>query len=137
MPGRIQAGKANLTDRFFKDAYGTVNARLDHTSICETSHHVGIEHCLDGSGHIKPDIISARYIVFFGTTPYEANFPMQAMARKLNMFREQGGKLVIVDPRFSNSAAKASEWVPITPVTARRGLRPGHDALDDGPRPGG
>ena len=61
--------------------------------------------------------MSARYIIFFGTTPYEANFPMQALARKLNFFRERGGKLVIVDPRFSNSAAKASEWIPVLPGT--------------------
>ena len=61
--------------------------------------------------------MSARYIIFFGTTPYEANFPMQAMARKLNFFRERGGKLVIVDPRFSNSAAKAAEWIPVLPGT--------------------
>ena len=48
---------------------------------------------------------------------YEANFPMQALARKLNFFREKNGKLVIVDPRFSNSAAKAHRWVPILPGT--------------------
>ncbi|MHB8069193.1 MAG: molybdopterin-dependent oxidoreductase [Desulfobaccales bacterium] len=117
MPGRIEHGKKEFTDRFFRDAYGTVNFRLDHTAICETSHHVGTKLCTDGSAHFKPDIMSARYIIFFGTTPYEANFPMQALARKLNFFRERGGKLVIVDPRFSNSAAKASEWIPVLPGT--------------------
>ena len=117
MPGRIEHGKKEFTDRFFRDAYGTINFRLDHTAICETSHHVGLKLCTDGSSHIKPDIMSARYIIFFGTTPYEANFPMQALARKLNFFRERGGKLVIVDPRFSNSAAKASEWIPVLPGT--------------------
>lgn len=117
MPGRIEHGKKEFTDRFFRDAYGTINFRLDHTAICETSHHVGTKLCTDGSAHFKPDIMSARYIIFFGTTPYEANFPMQALARKLNFFRERGGKLVIVDPRFSNSAAKASEWIPVLPGT--------------------
>jgi hypothetical protein len=48
----------------------------------------------EGSAHVKPDIMGTRYIIFFGTTPYEANFPMQAMARKLNFFRKRGGKLV-------------------------------------------
>jgi anaerobic selenocysteine-containing dehydrogenase len=117
MPGRIEHGKKEFTDRWFKDAYGTVNYRLDHTSICETSHHVGLALCLEGSSHTKPDILNAKYIIFFGTSPYEANFPMQAMARKLNFFRERKGKLVIVDPRFSNSAAKADRWVPISPGT--------------------
>jgi len=117
MPGRIEHGKKEFTDRFFKNAYGTVNNRLDHTSICETSHHVGLDLCFNGSHHIKPDIMNAKYIIFFGTSPYEANFPMQALARKLNFFREGKGKLVIVDPRFSNSAAKADEWIAILPGT--------------------
>lgn len=117
MPGRIEHGKKEFTDRWFKNAFGTVNNRLDHTSICETSHHVGLSLCFEGSTHIKPDIMNAQYILFFGTSPYEANFPMQALARKLNFFRERKGKLVIVDPRFSNSAAKAYRWIPILPGT--------------------
>ena len=117
MPGRIEHGKKEFTDRWFKNAYGTVNNRLDHTSICETSHHVGLDLCLQGKHHTKPDIMNAKYIIFFGTSPYEANFPMQALARKLNFFRERQGKLVIVDPRFSNSAAKADQWIPLLPGT--------------------
>ncbi|PIU48966.1 MAG: molybdopterin oxidoreductase [Desulfobacterales bacterium CG07_land_8_20_14_0_80_52_14] len=117
MAGRIEHGRKEFTDRWFEDCYGTVNRRNDHTSICETSHHVGLSLCFKGSTHIKPDIMSTEYIIFFGTTPYEANFPMQALARKLNFFRERGGTLVIVDPRFSNSAAKAARWIPILPGT--------------------
>ncbi|HUU81747.1 MAG TPA: molybdopterin-dependent oxidoreductase [Acidobacteriota bacterium] len=117
MAGRIQHGRKEFTDRWFKDAFGTVNKRNDHTSICETSHHVGLTLCFDKRNHIKPDILNAEYIIFFGTSPYEANFPMQALARKLNFFREKGGNLVIVDPRFSNSAAKAARWIPILPGT--------------------
>ncbi|MEW5911058.1 MAG: molybdopterin-dependent oxidoreductase [Thermodesulfobacteriota bacterium] len=117
MPGRIEHGRKEFTDRWFQDAFGTVNKRLDHTSICETSHHVGLDLCLHKKHHIKPDIMNCEYIIFFGTSPYEANFPMQALARKLNFFRERGGQLVIVDPRFSNSAAKAARWVPILPGT--------------------
>ncbi|SHG30473.1 Molybdopterin oxidoreductase [Desulfacinum infernum DSM 9756] len=117
MPGRIEHGRKEFTDRWFHDCFGTVNKRLDHTSICETSHHVGIDLCFDNKHHTKPDIMNAEYILFFGTTPYEANFPMQAMARKLNYFRERGGTMVVVDPRFSNSAAKAARWIPILPGT--------------------
>jgi anaerobic selenocysteine-containing dehydrogenase len=117
MPGRIEHGRKEFTDRWFKDAYGTVNKRNDHTSICETSHHVGLDLCLVKKHHIKPDIMNAGYVIFFGTSPYEANFPMQALARKLNFFRERGGQMVIVDPRFSHSAAKAARWIPIMPGT--------------------
>ena len=117
MPGRIEHGRKEFTDRWMSGSFGTINKRMDHTSICETSHHVGLDLCFKGQHHIKPDILNAEYIIFFGTTPYEANFPMQALARKLNFFRERGGTLIIVDPRFSNSAAKAARWVPILPGT--------------------
>ncbi len=118
--GRSEHGRKEFTDRFFGSAFGTKNKRIDHTSICETSHHVAYELLLNAGGiggkgknHLKPDIVDAEYIIWFGSSPYEANFPFQALARKLNMFREKGGKLVIVDPRFSNSAARADQWVPV------------------------
>ena len=117
MAGRIEHGRKEFTDRWFKDAFGTVNKRNDHTSICETSHHVGIGLCYGGSSHTKPDIMNSEYIIFFGASVYEANFPMQALARKLNFFRERGGTMVVIDPRFSNSAAKAARWVPLLPGT--------------------
>ncbi|MBW1980076.1 MAG: molybdopterin-dependent oxidoreductase [Deltaproteobacteria bacterium] len=117
MPGRIEHGRKEFTDRWMANYFGTINKRLDHTSICEVSHHVGLALCFKGKHHIKPEILNSEYIIFFGTTPYEANFPMQAIARKLNFFRERGGTLVIVDPRFSNSAAKAARWIPILPGT--------------------
>jgi len=117
MPGRIEHGRKEFTDRWMSGSFGTINKRIDHTSICEVSHHIGLDLCFKGKHHIKPDIMNAEYIIFFGTTPYEANFPMQALARKLNFFRERGGTLVMVDPRFSNSAAKAARWIPILPGT--------------------
>jgi anaerobic selenocysteine-containing dehydrogenase len=117
MAGRIEHGRKEFTDRWFAGAFGTVNKRNDHTSICETSHHIGLDLCFHKKNHIKADILNSEYIIFFGTSPYEANFPMQALARKLNFFRERGGTLVIVDPRFSNSATKARRWVPILPGT--------------------
>ena len=117
MVGRAEHGRKEFTDRFFKSAFGTVNYRNDHTSICETSHHVGLDLCLDGKHHIKPDIINSEYILWFGTSPVEANFPMQTLARKLMEFKARGGKMVVIDPRFSNTAAKADQWVPIKPGT--------------------
>ena len=118
--GRSEHGRKEFTDRWFKSSFGTTNKRLDHTSICETSHHVGYELLLQKGGlggkpknHLKPDIENAEYIIWFGSSPIEANFPMQALARKLVHMRARGGKLVIADPRYSKSAAKANQWIPI------------------------
>ncbi|MFQ5891204.1 MAG: molybdopterin-dependent oxidoreductase [Candidatus Methanofastidiosia archaeon] len=118
--GRSEHGRKEFTDRFWGSAFGTINKRIDHTSICEASHHVAYDIIGNKGGpggkglkHAKPDIVDSEYIIFFGSSPLEANFPMQTLARKLMMFKEKGGKLVIVDPRFSNSAAKADTWISI------------------------
>ncbi len=119
-PGRTIEG--GFTDRIWGNGFGSVNRREDHTSICETSHHVANELMTwdetRNSGrknHFKPDIVEAKYIMLFGSSFLEANFPMVATARKLMDFRAKGGKYVVVDPRFSNTAALAHRWVPVKP----------------------
>ncbi len=119
-PGRTIEG--GFTDRIWGNGFGTINLREDHTSICETSHHVANELMTwdekvnrGRKNHFKPDIVEAKYIVLFGASFLEANFPMVALARKLMDFRAKGGKYVVVDPRFSNTAAQAHRWVPIKP----------------------
>ncbi len=119
-PGRTIEG--GFTDRIWGSGFGTINRREDHTSVCETSHHVGNELMTwdekanaGRKNHFKPDIQEAKYIMLFGSSFLEANFPMVALARKLMDFRAKGGKYVVVDPRFSNTAALAHRWVPIKP----------------------
>jgi anaerobic selenocysteine-containing dehydrogenase len=119
-PGRTIEG--GFTDRIWAGGFGTINKREDHTSICETSHHVANELMTwddkanrGRKNHFKPDILEAKYIVLFGSSFLEANFPMVALGQKLMDFRKKGGKYVVVDPRFSNTAALAHRWVPIKP----------------------
>ena len=119
-PGRTIEG--GFTDRIWGAGFGTINRREDHTSICETSHHVANELMTwdekanaGRKNHFKPDILAAKYIMLFGASFLEANFPMVALARKMMEFRAKGGKYVVVDPRFSNTAALSHRWVPIKP----------------------
>jgi tetrathionate reductase subunit A len=121
-PGRTVEG--GFTDRIWKNGFGTINSREDHTSICETSHHVANELMTwdektnrGRKNHFKPDIVESKYIMLFGSSFLEANFPMVALARKMMDFKAKGGKYVVVDPRFSNTAAQADRWVPIKPGT--------------------
>ncbi len=126
VPGRLEHGQKEFTDRWFGKGFGTVNKRHDHTSICETSHHVGFDLLTgrtypkdDGQGkknHFKPDLPNCEYVIFFGANPLEAGFPMNALSRKLTNAKAAGTlKYVVVDPRLSNSAGKADKWVPIVP----------------------
>ncbi|MBI2933533.1 MAG: molybdopterin-dependent oxidoreductase [Planctomycetes bacterium] len=121
-PGRSTDGE--IIERTFKNTYGTANYRLDHTSICEVSHHVSNELMTwdtasnkGRTNHFKPDIMGADYIVLFGANYLEANFPMLALSRKIAEFKKAGKTLVVVDPRFSNTAAKANVWLPARPGT--------------------
>jgi len=115
-PGRSTDGE--IIERIFKNTYGTANYRLDHTSICEQSHHVGNKLITDNAkDHFKPDIMNSEFLLLFGQNPLEANFPMVALGRKIAEFKRKGGKLALVDPRFNTTAAKADWWVPIKPGT--------------------
>lgn len=115
-PGRTVEG--DLSSRIFGNGFGTANHRLDHTSICEADHHVANQLITDRrKNDFKPDFLNARFVLLFGSNPLEANFSMLAMARKLMEMRKRGGKYVVIDPRFSNSAALAAQWVPIIPGT--------------------
>jgi len=118
-PGRFEHGQKEFTDRLFKYGFGTVNYRHDHTSICETSHHVAHALTYNGKDHLKPDIVNSEFTIAWGSNPLEADFPMQAISRKYMKFRKNGGEMVVIDPRFSNSAAVADQWLPV---------QPGHDA---------
>lgn len=116
--GRIEHGQKEFTDRIFKNGIGSANYRHDHTSICELSHHTGGDLISDfKKDHWKPDILNSKYLIWFGTSPLEAGFPMQALARKIATFLKKGGRMVTVDPRFSNTAAKSHRWVPAKPGT--------------------
>jgi anaerobic selenocysteine-containing dehydrogenase len=117
-PGRTVEGL--LWERIFKSGFGTANWRLDHTSICEASHHIGGRMATTGGvaggkhGFIA-DHPECKYAVIIGANPLEANFANVPLARAIVNMKAAGGKLVVVDPRFSNTASKADKWVPIRP----------------------
>jgi anaerobic selenocysteine-containing dehydrogenase len=115
-PGRIQPGRSNFWDRFWKQGFGTANFRHDHTSICETSRHVA-NNLLSGRNHFYPDILDSQCMMWFGANPLECNFYMIPLARKVVENKKRGGKLIVVDPRLSHTAAKADLWLPIKPGT--------------------
>ena len=116
--GRLEHGQKEFTDRWFKNGFGSVNNRLDHTSTCETSHHVGLEMTFGFSGkhHTKPDFRKAKVVLAIGTNLLEAGFPAQSMSRKIaRAIKENKLQLAIADPRFSKAAAKAKWWLPVMP----------------------
>ncbi len=137
MSGESGLGQHLFIQRFLK-AYGTVNITSRLPSIGSATYHTAYRLSLDDkTDDMKPDILNAEYIIFFGTSPLDANFPAQVLIRKLmksqgvlrggseSIQEEERDKLlefnlrnlkwVVVDPRLSASASNADQWIPIKP----------------------
>src|SRR5690606_35561636 len=70
-----------------------------------------------------PDVDHTDYFLMFGANPMVSNGSMMGapdMPRRLKALKARGGRLVVVDPRRTETAAVADQYLP---------LRPGTDAL--------
>ncbi|MFQ5459337.1 MAG: molybdopterin-dependent oxidoreductase [Anaerolineae bacterium] len=113
--GRVQHGRKEFVKRWLYDSFGSTNFFL-HTTICEQSHHIAYK-MMSGKTHMKPDIVSAEHVIFFGTGAFEANFGPPAIAEKVTdaLANRPEFTMVVVDPRLSKTAVHAHRWVPIVP----------------------
>lgn len=137
MSGKLDLGSRMFISRFM-NAYGSVNGETDDTSIRQSSHRVGFKLSFDDRhDHLKPDFLNSRFLIFFGSSPLESSVPVQTIARKMMKAKvgAEGGseslqqegyrkefkdkykslKWVVVDPRLSNSASMADQWIPVRP----------------------
>ena len=111
-------GKYLIRDKFpkaFCKAFGTPNV-VHRTTVCEAARHVADEITWGYHG-ILPDLDHCRYFLNMGSNPMEAEQWARWLDRKIIENKERGMKYVVVEPRLSNTAAKAHEWIPIRPGT--------------------
>ncbi|RMG91991.1 MAG: molybdopterin oxidoreductase [Chloroflexi bacterium] len=113
--GRVEHGRKEFCKRWIYDGFGSTNFFL-HTTICEQSHHIAFK-MASGKTHMKPDLLNAEYVIFFGTGAFEANFGPPAIAEKVtdSLVNRKNFQMVVVDPRLSKTAAHADRWVPVRP----------------------
>ena len=118
MSGRNRGQMGGFIDRFCA-AYGTPN-HIGHSSICADGSpqaHWATQGWKDYSGY---DWDNTNYLLCFGGGFIEAWRPTTRLLRAHGTMRRGRpirGKIVQVDVRFSISAAKADEWIPIKPGT--------------------
>jgi thiosulfate reductase/polysulfide reductase chain A len=102
----------------FCNAYGTPNF-LQHSNLCDVARKVAFQNTL-GHGRPLPDLRNTRYMLIFGWNPMGA-MKWAHLPRIINDGLANGAKLVVVDPRCSETAARARDyggrWVPIRPGT--------------------
>ncbi len=101
-----------LTEALF-DHYGA--HKHGHRCMCDNSNRMANEHNLNDK---RPWIHygDSDYIVLFGVNELATSYGQ----RKTSMFRaalSRGAKLVVFDPRRSETAAAATEWIPVKPAT--------------------
>jgi thiosulfate reductase / polysulfide reductase chain A len=61
------------------------------------------------------DLANSKYIVMFGSNFAETGYTSDTTA--LASAKENGAHIVVVDPRLTNTAAYAHEWLPVKPGT--------------------
>ena len=67
-----------------------------------------------------PDIDRADYLVIMGANPYASNGSLCTapdFPGRLEALRARGGKVVVIDPRRTKTAAEADEWIAVVPGT--------------------
>nr|VFK26752.1 MAG: Molybdopterin oxidoreductase Fe4S4 domain-containing protein [Candidatus Kentron sp. MB]VFK74619.1 MAG: Molybdopterin oxidoreductase Fe4S4 domain-containing protein [Candidatus Kentron sp. MB] len=103
----------------FALANGVPNIVASPMQHCVTTGHLGTD-AVTGNFNIHdeilPDYDNARYILLMGNNASIAGVSTCRMVRFANG-RKQGAKVVAVDPRCSETAAKADQWIAIRPGT--------------------
>jgi anaerobic selenocysteine-containing dehydrogenase len=133
MWGRMKGGRGDLVNRFTRDAFGSVNAH-GHTTVCQgslyfTGKGMSEQYSLDAGDlqykwtggkkfYWQADTANSEFIIFVGASPFEGNYGPTNRAGRITDGIDSGRmKIVVVDPRFSKTAAKAWKWLPIKPGT--------------------
>ena len=92
----------------FAECYGSPNT-LRHPSLCLASNIQGFGATYGTNP--TPDVLNADYLIMSGANRSEALITPDS----IDMLTGEGGKrkVVYLDPRFTKTAAKATEWFPI------------------------
>jgi anaerobic selenocysteine-containing dehydrogenase len=86
-----------------------------HTNVCSSSARLG--HFLwTGADRPSPDHANARTILLL-SSHLESGHYFNPHAQRIIEGKSRGAKLIVIDPRLSNTSAKADLWLPAKPGT--------------------
>lgn len=97
----------------FINALGSANYYTHHV-VCSNSRDAGFLHTV-GVTATSADISNAKYIMFIGRSYGDGIRP--SSVQSLAAAKDNGAKIVIVDPRLNNTGNLATEWLAIRPGT--------------------
>ncbi|MEX2564727.1 MAG: molybdopterin-dependent oxidoreductase [Cyclobacteriaceae bacterium] len=132
MHGRLKAGRSEFFKRFMQDGLGTNNFH-GHTTVCQgslyfTGKAMSRQYIYDekkkktdwtaGDKFFwQADQHKAEFIIFVGSSPFEANYPLLRVPNIMNGLSSGRLKYAVVDPRYSKTCAHAWKWIPNKPGT--------------------
>lgn len=100
--------------------YGTVGKvfgsphSYSHSAICAEAEKMGPGYTQGFFGYRDYDLAKTKCLVVWGCDPLSSNRQVPNAIAKFSDILDRG-TVITVDPRFSTSAAKAQEWLPIKP----------------------
>jgi len=104
-------GHDGTMDRILK-AWG-VDGHNSHTNVCSSAARVGYT-VVCGADRPSPDYAHAKTILLL-SSHLEAGHYFNPHAQRIIEGLQEGAKLVVMDPRLSNTASKAHLWLPTWP----------------------
>lgn len=110
--GRYSYMRDIIYDRMTK-IIGSPN-NISHSSLCAEAEKFGPYYTEGEWTYRQYDIKNAKYILLWGADPLSAN---RQVSYYLSVWGDARGraKSVVIDPRYSATATKSDEWLPIKP----------------------
>ncbi|HEY3365885.1 MAG TPA: DMSO/selenate family reductase complex A subunit [Symbiobacteriaceae bacterium] len=92
---------------------GAYNNYSNAANTYGTNYTVGTEN----TGSSREDLANSRFIILWGFNPAETVFSTNT-SYYLRRAKEAGAKIVVIDPRYSDTVvAFADQWIPLRPTT--------------------
>jgi anaerobic selenocysteine-containing dehydrogenase len=92
-----------------------IDGHNSHTNVCSSS--ARLAHFLwTGADRPSPDHANAKTILLL-SSHLEAGHYFNPHAQRIIEGKTRGAKLIVMDPRLSNTSAKADVWMPANPGT--------------------
>lgn len=115
MRGRYSPTSTDLLYGTLPKIFGTGNY-FSHSAICAEAEKMGPGLTQGFFGYRDYDLEKTNCLVLWGTDPLASNRMVPNMIRRFGEIAARG-TVIAIDPRLSNVAAKAHEWLPVNPGT--------------------
>ncbi len=86
-----------------------------HTNVCSASARLG-HFVWTGADRPSPDYANAKTILLL-SSHLESGHYFNPHAQRIIEGKSRGARLIVIDPRLSNTSAKADVWLPANPGT--------------------